>query len=511
MPKPLGLLIFLLIFLTLNGCRPDDELTRLQKTPWSPEIVLPLANADIEASQILSRNNSSALTAVDDDVIALTYDADIYSLYGSELVPLVDQLLRLIPSKLFYEIELNNSALINYLLIAQGKLEIDVQGPARNEVGNIVVSIPSLNINDNAYYHVYSSIEALRSNPIDLAGASLSLGNDSIEYNVLEASVKIFDNNEIEITENFTVYLKFQELIMKLVKGWFNELDLDFEEDTIDLDIFEHWKSGSILLENPIAKITMSNSIGIPITASVETMSAQGGGEGGLVVPIDYSKVFGQSFVVPYPGISDVERYVNSTYELDKTNSNLRNVIEISPQIIRYHFNLIARQQVNLDEVGEIQDTSRLTINTSVTLPFTCSIRDVLVSDTIAISNASLSSLSGVESAELMINTDNGLPIDLDIQLYMLDQTRLILDSVFTSSRFLNSGLVNAMGRVVQREESSTSIETTNEQIKALENTKYIAIVGKVATANSGIQTVAFQSTNSLGIDLSLRVKYRIQ
>jgi len=146
-------------------------------------------------------------------------------------------------------------------------------------------------------------------------------------------------------------------------------LVLDLKTDTIELDIFKVWKFDSVLFDNPKASISIQNSIGIPIGASLETFDAKTTKDR-VVIPIEHQNALGETFKINYPNLDGLEGYNNSTYELNGENSNLQNVIKVCPQMILYKFNLVRSHKVNTDDIGEIIDTSRLVINTEVLIPF---------------------------------------------------------------------------------------------------------------------------------------------
>jgi hypothetical protein len=293
-------------------------------------------------------------------------------------------------------------------------------------------------------------------------------------------------------------------------KGWFDNLILDFDQDTIELDIFEKWRSGSVYLDDPKAVISATNSIGIPFTASIETFDASNHAQGTTIIPIQYQNAIGDSFVFDYPKTDDILGYANSIYELNKSNSNIQNVIEITPDQIKYEFNLVAHHKLELDEPGFINDTGRLDIKTAIEMPFVGRINGVTIIDTMPISIKFLKELKKVEEAQLFIQTDNSLPLGIDLQILILDDHGLVLDSIFTESNILLAAQIDEQGYSAKSSVAKTSIKTTKPQLESLKVARYLLINGVVNTSNSGQSTVKFEPQNSLKVEVSLVVKYEV-
>src|SRR5690606_3324682 len=190
---------------------------------------------------------------------------------------------------------------------------------------------------------------------VDLSSAEILFEGE--KSSKISIDLEILDTNGLDITPNYSLYLSFKNLVIKRAKGWFDQLILDFKTDTITLDVFENWKSGSVFLDDPKLTFSIKNSIGIPFNGSISTFDAVTNGNGSTIVPIEYSNAFGNSFSVDYPSSNQLEGYINSIFTLNGSNSNLRNIIEISPTALHYGFNFVANHSYDLDKAGFISDT----------------------------------------------------------------------------------------------------------------------------------------------------------
>ena len=78
----------------------------------------------------------------------------------------------------------------------------------------------------------------------------------------------------------------------------------------------------------------------------------------------------------------------------------------------------------------------------------------------------------------VLINTDNGLPVDSRIQFYVTDEYYNVMDSLVkdTDAGFLTAAPLDANGRVASRVTTMTKIELTREQVDKMSNCKHILI-----------------------------------
>ncbi|MEZ4721918.1 MAG: hypothetical protein R2813_08600 [Flavobacteriales bacterium] len=494
------------MILIVSGCRVDDELYRLKKTVWSPEIAIPVAHAKVSASDLLSKNKSELITLDEQDRITLSYDALLYSKSGAELLVLADKVLALIPGVREYELPFNESSIIEYLKFGKGQLQLLLEGPSRAEIAKVEIRISSLHLNGVPFEITQTNVTQL-DELFDLTGAELFFGSG----NRISAEFFVFNEQGADITHNYSLFLRFKNMVIKQAKGWFDNLILDFETDTISLDVFDNWKKGTIYLDDPRINISFSNSIGIPFTASVSTFDASKDGQGATIVPIDYKSALGDSFTIQYPSGDDIEGYVNSIFRLDRNNSNIRNVIQISPSELHYGFNLVTRHSQLNQLPGTITDTSQLKVTTQLELPFTCRIDNVFAIDTISVSTNLSSELLKVERALMEVTTENALPLGALIQVYLLDSKYNIIDSVLTDRNFLTAANIDGYGFVISPNETKTSIGTTDQQLQALRKTQFMLVMAQLETSDAGQKTVSFQGSNYLSVDLALRLKYKIQ
>jgi hypothetical protein len=105
----------------------------------------------------------------------------------------------------------------------------------------------------------------------------------------------------------------------------------------------------------------------------------------------------------------------------------------------------------------------------------------------------------------------NELPVELDLQLLLLDESHLVLDSVFEQDGvFLPASEVDGDGLLVSASEQSNAANFPAEKLGKLEQVRYILVVARLVTSGQGEEYVKFYADYSLDFEISLHASLRI-
>jgi hypothetical protein len=107
----------------------------------------------------------------------------------------------------------------------------------------------------------------------------------------------------------------------------------------------------------------------------------------------------------------------------------------------------------------------------------------------------------------------NGFPIGIDMQVYMLDSSKKIIDSVLVKGDgFLPAAPVNfATGRVINPAKSIVDVEFKQERIIHLKETTSLRIKGVMNTTknNGNPSPVKIFADYGLGVKLGIQAKIK--
>ena len=116
-----------------------------------------------------------------------------------------------------------------------------------------------------------------------------------------------------------------------------------------------------------------------------------------------------------------------------------------------------------------------------------------------------------VRHVVIKLSTVNKLPIELGLQVFFMDESELVLDSLFHGDPvFLSSSEVDSEGKLSRASEDSQSIDLPAEKLGILEETEYLWIKARIVTGGSAGQFVKFYTDYTLDFEISFYAEFRI-
>lgn len=152
-------------------------------------------------------------------------------------------------------------------------------------------------------------------------------------------------------------------------------------------------------------------------------------------------------------------------------------------------------------------DTLLLQINALTGLPFWTEEIDIPLSYTMPFDMGEISDFSDeIISTMFRLNTYNGFPNVALAQVYFLDATNTIVDSLFSAGPLtMNQGVVN--GETVNSTHTQTDIIFDQSKIEELTTVRNILIEGEISNITLDTTLVDYYPNYSLGIQLGLQAE----
>jgi hypothetical protein len=194
-------------------------------------------------------------------------------------------------------------------------------------------------------------------------------------------------------------------------------------------------KSGTLLLDSVQMNLDLINSIGADAQATVSSFRSINTRTGNTV---DLAAPF---FINRYLNINRAsinstlpDSLIPSTYsiQLDKTNSNIKSFIENLPDKIDYNIAL------NLNPLGNNSGSNDFVFSDKIIdarlrirMPLSFALNQLVLADTVPFSiNNAATNFDAVGPLTLTLLADNGFPFDMNIQLFLLDNSQTVVDSM---------------------------------------------------------------------------------
>ena len=382
-----------------------------------------------------------------------------------------------------------SSAFIHYHYFSsiQSKISLELKLTSATINGEI----PSFNID------VYPGESGTQT--IDISNIIIDLTTDTIQpYNILPFEYKLIINSSATMipfdTSNFISFdFVLDNLRFSYVKGYFGKYNVNIDEDTLDMniDFFNNFEGG-LKLDNPKIKFDYTNSIGVPI--SLKPFMT------GISKHNNIQNLNKDTIHFNYP--EEVGQIINDSIIIDKTNSDIVDLIAISPSTITYSANAFSNNFGSRNNF--IYDSSEFTIGISMDLPLKLSTGNLVFQDTLDI-NFEAGDYEDLEEVSMFINTLNGFPLGLDINIIMIDSiNHAPIDTISTNR--LEPAIVDENGKVIEATESNITISLNKENFNNLEKTENLILKARINTSNyEEEQAVTLYTFYSINFNIGIK------
>lgn len=493
------MLLFLLAvgIFTLPSCLPEfnfnaDDLDN----KWQPGIAIPLLNTTLTLENVLDNfSNDGFFTVGSDNLITVVYRGKTLSLSGGELFSLPDLAFPMLTPTQNTPVPLPNGIEFDNITLKNGKLTYSASSIQTQPV-NVTLTMTDLTDNGTPY-QVQFQIPASN-------GMSATSFTDSV--NIADYNLS-FTNGEFTTAYNATfangivttlvgMTIEMEDLEYTYMDGYFGNANLALNPSKSAIDLFTNWQQGNINFVEPKLRLIFNNSFGMPIRLSIDSLSATTNFNG--VVPFQSANL--TTFdIAPAPMVGGIEK---TEILLDNTNSNIAALLSGVPYEFYYDFGAQTNPANNPSVMNFLTDSSRVTVDVDVELPMYGSIGLFAIRDTLELD---FNEYKDIDAMKLKLTTDNGFPFEVQTQIYFLDETNQVMDSLFTgSTTFLASASVDANGIVTSSTVNVQEQTLTANRFAALkERSKRSVLVGRLYTSNGGLDDVkiltSYQTTFQLG------------
>lgn len=309
-------------------------------------------------------------------------------------------------------------------------------------------------------------------------------------------------------TVNFK--LDISDFDMKVAYGFFKPTISDEAQiETVDLGDFQKdLPDGLFKLSDPQLKLTVTNNVGLKLGLNLEYLKAYRKDEP------DYDTVYAQFrnnlrstkiIINPSP---EYGASATTLYTIDKDSGQINRLFDnaLLPNKIDYKFKLTNERTEGVDF---IIPQPKIDVKFDVKVPLYFSAGSyVEFKDTIPeLELDSILDKDYIDSAILVLNITNGLPVGVELKLRMINELGQTVNTTIDSTFTINAPVIDANGFVDRTKlvAQQLKIKITKSQLPELRNTK--KIIYSVRIDRKDNEPIRFQKTNSFAIKAGVFVK----
>ena len=481
----------------------------------------------IASGATVSDSISIAGETMDKNLLAILHNMDIIASNGPVLINYSDAVITTITisdigitnaTAIFPEQQLTETlkehsfdmggAQIKEIGIKSGTVTIYVLSTLPN--GKMIYNIPSLKKNGLSFTSGEMLIPEANNTELtafefnfqgyvlDLTGQNGRLGGDTINTIYTEAYTFIDSTGELETinyTDSFYSYVEF-DVTAEYAKGYLGQDTIEFGPETKELTLFNKINADIFDLEKADLKIKFENFIGADAeieindfsTSNTNTTISAGMDQNG-------NTIIGHNYTIDRASLSGNGLPINQS--MTEIIIDADEMLEILPDKINTQatFYINPNGQATSDDFLYPDYPIKASMNMEIPLSFIA--KNLTLIDTTEIS---ISNQEDLEIDQLFITIKNGLPLDANLKLVLLDNQNLVIDTLLPGTTILAAS-TDANNLVSQISTTTIQMHYTN-----FNNVKKLI---SVASFNSTPINEFISIYNNYTIDITLSAKIK--
>ena len=481
----------------------------------------------IASGATVSDSISIAGETMDKNLLAILHNMDIIASNGPVLINYSDAVITTITisdigitnaTAIFPEQQLTETlkehsfdmggAQIKEIGIKSGTVTIYVLSTLPN--GKMIYNIPSLKKNGLSFTSGEMLIPEANNTELtafefnfqgyvlDLTGQNGRLGGDTINTIYTEAYTFIDSTGELETinyTDSFYSYVEF-DVTAEYAKGYLGQDTIEFGPETKELTLFNKINADIFDLEKADLKIKFENFIGADAEIEINDFSTSNFNTTVLAgVDQNGNTIIGHNYTIDRASLSGNGLPINQS--MTEIIIDADEMLEILPDKINTQatFYINPNGQATSDDFLYPDYPIKASMNMEIPLSFIA--KNLTLIDTTEIS---ISNQEDLEIDQLFITIKNGLPLDANLKLVLLDNQNLVIDTLLPGTTILAAS-TDANNLVSQISTTTIQMHYTN-----FNNVKKLI---SVASFNSTPINEFISIYNNYTIDITLSAKFK--
>lgn len=279
-------------------------------------------------------------------------------------------------------------------------------------------------------------------------------GTNNLFSGQFDGVLKVKTGDFINGTEFINYTLTITGADFSEIFGWFGNKNIDIESKTIAVDFFEGISENSIEFGDPQINFFIDNSFGVPMGLNLDALSASNAGGTNVNLSGDVTTT---AQTVRAPSTSQVGSIQSSIITVDKNNSNLPDLLSISPN--QFDINVSATANHNNDSnTGDrnfVSSNSTVQVVTEINLPLNLKLQNLTRNFYTGIEGFDFEE---ADTIRLILTSVNQMPIEGTINMQFLAADSSVLFE-YTDISLLQSPEVPVSGKI---EEPVTQKDTVS-------------------------------------------------
>jgi hypothetical protein len=524
-------LVFIsVVWLGLQSCAKEVlDMKQLENSNmlYNPSLAVNLLHGTLTMDDLLESIDSSQYVSVDDNgLLVINYHQDIYSFSANDVFTIPrqdyiefffqsDQDFPPFPGSIGQQIHFtrdssytfvtNRDEQFDSIFVKSGGLQVFFSSTFQHDV-TFIVTLPSVTRNGVVLSETFTaSNSSSDAQAIDLSGCVVRLTNESgIMKLPLHYDITIVNSgNGIDASQSINFQASLLDMHFSALYGYMGTYDLVNESDTVDFDFFSKNLNGDLVFADPRISLNIDNSYGVPAALNLGFVSVSS--RNSTTDTFTYSD---NPVVISAPALPG--QSTSTSIDINNTNSNIVDIMASYPE--RFYLNVTGQANpIGITFTNFVLDTSKIDVDFDLKLPLDLKASGFSFGDTMDLDLSETFNDVDLDTIIFHLETSNSIPIDLTMQVYFTDSNYLVVDSLFSNTVVLASGVADASGIVTQASESVNNVYIGSDRLENLKRTRFAIFQPSIATYNEGTQFVKIYNTNGVSFKLFVQTQINVK
>lgn len=488
-----------LLLVGLASCFPE-RFEVAEPENWNPAFGVPLINTSFSINDLLDDLDDGSLIQTDNaNRLTVVYQDRIEADPEFDLDPLPTIPIPISEKEQSVEYQSTGDNRYEIIRLKDGLFQYTVQNPFVEAV-DFTLEFSNLQLNGSSLF-----IEAVLP-AADMNGASETTGTiDLTAYKlVLDEEIKttytanLASNNTPVDLPPFLVSIS--EMEYTYIQGYLGQFGVSLPGDSLAFAFLDNWEAGELEFLEPVINLTFYNTMGIPLELKADTFDLYTYRNG--IVALD-NPLLNSGLQFDFPSTDEVGVAKPTFLSLNANNSNIVAAISGVPYQLDYAFSAVANPDENEMITNHLTDSVKVDIDVEVEIPLYAKAKGFRIVDTFDID---LTDLEDLDRLGFKMVTDNGFPLEVVMQLQFMDESGVILDSLFQKGpQLVASGTLRPDGSVETSQSTTLESELNGDQLQQiLSQTTDGRVIATLESPNGGAEAARMLDTYTLGIRLGI-------
>jgi hypothetical protein len=240
--------------------------------------------------------------------------------------------------------------------------------------------------------------------------------------------------------------------------------------------------SGIVHFQDITLNLEIENSIGADFSLNINNiLASRDGSQLQLIHPIvGNTQQLSRAKNIPQGDLPYTATYKN--YNFNSSNSNIKELIETLPDRLSFEANASLNPLGNVSSGNDfLYKNSNVRVKTTLEMPLSFSANALTFTDTLTTLGIESTSTENILAGDLQILATNSFPFDLSVKGYLLDENKVLIDSLLSNQTIL-AATVNDLLRVAQSKQTTLKVPVSESLKLHLSQARFIVIKAKINT-----------------------------